>query len=445
MTLSGLLKAIRGAGEAPAFIYRDRRFSYGWLHRRFQEWGRRLAAAKIGPGDVVAMIGEHSPDAAALMLALIEKKCVVVPLTRAAMRSHPDLPSLSRARHLIRLGDGEPVFLRRPPCAPHPLLRGLSAAGEAGLIVFSSGSTGAPKAALHGFDKLLAKYRLRRRPERLLIFLLLDHLGGINTLLHTLSSAGLAVVPSMRRPQAVCRAIERHGVTILPTTPTFLNLLILSGAMSRHDLSSLKLITYGTEVMPDSTLARLRENLPGVELRQTYGLTELGVFRVKSKGSDSPWVQVGGEGVQTKVIDGLLHIRSPWAMLGYLNAPDPFGPGGWLNTGDRVIEEGGWLRIMGRDSELINVGGQKVYPAQVESVLQTMPGVEDVAVRKEENALMGNIVLAQVKLRVPETAPAFGRRMRAFCKSRLSPFMVPQKVVLSGKASYDARFKRLRA
>src|SRR5690606_14521139 len=146
----------------------------------------------------------------------------------------------------------------------------------------------------------------------------------------------------------------------LPTTQTFLNLTLLGKAWEGLDLSSLQLITYGTEPMPEATLKAVHERFPEVQLLQTYGLSELGILRSKSRSSDSLWVKVGGEGFETRIVDGLLEIKAQSAMLGYLNAPSPFTPDGWFRTGDAVEVDGEWLRILGRKSEMINVGGEKV-------------------------------------------------------------------------------------
>src|SRR5947208_15436491 len=114
--------------------------------------------------------------------------------------------------------------------------------------------------------------------------------------------------------------------------------------------------------MPASTLTGLRKVFLHVEVRQTYGLIELGVLRAKSQSSDSLWVKVGGEGYDLRVVDGILHIKADSAMLGYLNAPSPFSEDGYFITGDRVELDGEYMRFLGRESELINVGGQKVFP-----------------------------------------------------------------------------------
>jgi acyl-CoA synthetase (AMP-forming)/AMP-acid ligase II len=233
-------------------------------------------------------------------------------------------------------------------------------------------------------------------------------------------------------------------VELLPTTPTFLNLLLLSESFRHYDLSSLKLITYGTEVMPESVLKRIHQALPNARLLQTYGLSELGILRSKSKDSGSLWVKIGGEGFDTKVVDDILWIRAHSAMMGYLNAPSPFTKDGWFITGDAVEVDGDYIRILGRKSELINVGGEKVYPAEVESVLQTMEGVEDVAVIGEPNPLTGHIVKARVKLATGEAVGKFRKRMREFCRGKLPNYKIPQKIVLESKELHEDRFKKMR-
>ena len=107
----------------------------------------------------------------------------------------------------------------------------------------------------------------------------------MNTLLYTLSNAGCVVTVPDRSPDAVLSAVAKYGVELLPTSPTFLNLLILSEAYRRHQTGTLKTITYGTEPMPETTLRRSREIFPNVNFQQTYGLSEVGILRSKSRSS----------------------------------------------------------------------------------------------------------------------------------------------------------------
>jgi acyl-CoA synthetase (AMP-forming)/AMP-acid ligase II len=131
-------------------------------------------------------------------------------------------------------------------------------------------------------------------------------------------------------------------------------------------------------------------------------------------------------------------------MLGYLNAPSPFTEDGWFKTGDAVLVDGEWIRILGRKSELINVGGEKVYPAEVESVLQTMDNVEDVAVTGLPSPITGQIVYARIKLRQPEPVAAFRARLREFCRDRLDRFKIPQKIELVDDTLHGERYKKMR-
>jgi acyl-coenzyme A synthetase/AMP-(fatty) acid ligase len=289
------------------------------------------------------------------------------------------------------------------------------------------------------------RYEGKPRPSRrIMCFLLPDHIGGINTLFHGLANGGMVVTVDNRAPDAVCRTIERWRVEILPATPTFLNLLLLSGALERHDVSSLQLITYGTELMPSTTLERLRTALPHVDLLQTYGLSEVGILQSRSRPDGSLWVRVGGDGYETKVVDGTLWIRARSAMLGYLNAPDKFDADGWFNTEDAVEQEGEWLRFLGRRSEIINVGGAKAYPAEIEAALLGLPGVEDAMARGERNALLGQCVVATVVLSTGESPSAFKQRMRGALAARLPAHMIPVRVEVAQQPLYGERMKKLR-
>jgi long-chain acyl-CoA synthetase len=242
----------------------------------------------------------------------------------------------------------------------------------------------------------------------------------------------------------VLRAVEQHKVELLPTSPTFINLVLLSDAYRRYDLSSLKIVTYGTEPMPESTLRRFHEVLPHIQLQQTYGLSEVGILRSKSRSSDSLWVKLGGEGFQTRVVNDILHVKAESAMLGYLNAPSPFTEDGWFNTGDKVEVDGEYFRILGRQSDIINVGGQKVYPAQVESVVQEMPEVAEVSVYGERNPIMGQIPCAVIRLKQPRDVREFHRELRQFCRERLQEFQIPVRVTFVESAMYGERFKKNR-
>jgi long-chain acyl-CoA synthetase len=167
-------------------------------------------------------------------------------------------------------------------------------------------------------------------------------------------------------------------------------------------------------------------------------------MRSQSRESGSVWVKIGGEGYQTRIVDGLLEVKAESAMLGYINAPTPFTADGWFKTGDAVETDGEWLKILGRVSEVVNVGGEKVYPAEVEAILQEMDGVEEATVIGEANAITGSIVVAKVKLSCAESAAMFRKRMRDFCRTRLPAYKTPQKVQLVDVSMVGSRFKKMR-
>jgi acyl-coenzyme A synthetase/AMP-(fatty) acid ligase len=432
--------------QKTAIVWRDQTFTYAQLLVSIASWQEWLKAENIRSGDVVGLEGDYSLNGCALLIALINQNNIIVPLTSATGPLKDEFLDIAEAQAVIRFDDSDEYGLeKRNVNVKNTLTLKLVDQDDPGLILFSSGSTGKNKAALHNFRLLLEKYKVSRKTMCTLTFLLFDHIGGINTLFYTLSNGGTVVSVSNRDPEVVCQAIEKHRVELLPTSPTFLNLLIISEAYLEYDLSSLILITYGTEVMAESTLKRICGIFPNAKLLQTYGLSELGILRSKSKQSGSLWIKVGGEGFETKIVDGVLWIRAHSAMLGYLNAPTPFDEDGWMNTQDMVEIDGDYIRILGRQSEIINVGGQKVYPAEIENVLMQMKNITEASVRGEKNPITGNIVVARLSLRELEPLPQLRKRVRKFCKGQLEAYKIPVRVEIAKEAQYSERYKKMRA
>jgi long-chain acyl-CoA synthetase len=438
-----LLESMKTRGPATAIAGRWGDCTYAELLERTAAWQATLLKG-LPRGSVVAFDGDYGPGAISLVLALALDGHVLVPLSRDVAAHHASFVALAQAEYWITSVEQDPQLRTPGVRATHEFYQTLRQRGTPGLVLFSSGSTGAHKAAVHDFTRLLRKFSVPRHCYRTIVFLQLDHIGGINTLLYTLANGGTAVVATDRTPHGVCSVIAQHRVELLPTSPTFLNLLLLSEEYQRHDMSSLRLITYGTEPMPEATLSRLAKTFPGIQLLQTYGLSELGILRSQSRDRDSLWIRVGGEGYETKVVDGRLWIKSESAMLGYLNAPQPFDAEGFFDTGDLVDVDGEWLRFRGRQSEIINVGGNKVFPAEVESVLLDMPNVADVTAHGERSPITGQIVAVNVRLLEPEDATLFKQRMRRFCQDRLSAYKVPVRVRITEEELHSARFKRRR-
>lgn len=445
MFVDFLLDAFEQHADQDAIVWRDTTFTYQWLLEKTESWRDVIRAKQIDKGTITILEADFSPTSIALFVALIESECVLVPL----------IPHVSEPRsELIRIAEGEVCFsldkddnftvkqLNRS--ATHGLYQELRTRQHPGLVTFSSGSTGSSKATVHDMTLLLEKYKAPRQRLRTISFLLFDHLGGINTMFYTLANGGCLVVVPDRSADSVLRAVEQHQVQLLPTTPTFINMVLISEAYKRYNLDSLEIVTYGTEPMLESTLASFHQRFPKIRMNQTYGLSEIGVLQSKSRGSNSLWMKVGGEDFQTRVVDGVLHIKSRSAMLGYLNAPNPYSADGWFNTHDQVELDGEYMRIMGRESTVINVGGAKVHPADVESVIQEFDNVAEVAVYGEKNALLGSIVCARVTLKEDEPYKLFTIRLKQFCQQRLPRHKVPMKIIISSQLYHSARFKKVR-
>src|SRR6478736_4746976 len=395
MSRHWLSERLRSWGDRPALIGQNESWSFHQLCEGCDAWLRELAQRGVKSGDTLAICGDYSPNLCALLLATFLNRNIIVPLASATAPRWKELMQLAQVQFAVRFNrDDSWHAAALDHAASHPLLRELKLRQAPGLVLFSSGSTGESKASVLDFHRLLAKFEQPRPAYRTLVFLLLDHIGGINTLAHALCHGGTIVTTHERHPDAICAAIETHRVQLLPTTPTFLRMLLIADAVRRHDLSSLEIITYGTEPMPPTTLAAVREALPRVRFKQTYGLSELGILPTRSRDSGSVWIKLGNAGFEHKIVDDVLWIKSPSAMLGYLNAPSAFDADGWFNTQDLVERDGEYIHILGRKSELINVGGEKVHPTEIENVLLQLDNVKDVTVRGHPNPITLHVAAA---------------------------------------------------
>ncbi|MGA2828022.1 MAG: fatty acid--CoA ligase family protein [Streptosporangiaceae bacterium] len=440
------LDTLKQFGGSDAIVFGETAYSYEDLLRAVGDWRVFLTANGISAGTVVMLEGIASYTVCAGLLALIDRGAICVPLSPLPAAKRADFIGLAQAEAVITVdGQGNRDCERTGHRAAHDLYDRLRGAGRPGLVLFSSGTSGRSKASVLDFGKVLGRYGAPTRPQRILSFLNLDHIGGINTLFHTLSQGGAIVTVADRAPDQVFASITRHQVQVLPTTPTFLNMVLISGVLERHSTASLRLITYGTEPMPLQTLQRLRAALPGVRFKQTYGLSELGILPTRSKDDDTLWVKIGGAGFAYKIVDSVLWIRSDMAMLGYLDAPAPFDEDGFFNTQDVVEADGPYIRILGRRSEIINVGGEKVYPAEVENVLLSIPNIAEATVAGHPSHVTGMLVKAAVQLVQDEDEDSVRRRIREHCRARMEPFKVPALISISRAAQHSDRFKKIRS
>lgn len=426
-TLAGIWQDV----DTPFLIHGDKKLRFTDLHGLVNP-----ALEQVSPGDVVALIGDFDPLSIFTLLQLIDLGAIVVPLTTETINQHEYFFESAFVDVVIQGA----TFDRREHGAKHPWLEELRDNGHAGLVLFSTGTTGRPKAILHNLDLFLRRFETPRPTLKTINFLLFDHIGGINTLLHTLFNKGVVVTPRLRTVDSILDSCAVNHVEVLPTTPTFLRMMLMSGSVPGRIPSCLKVITYGTERMDQPTLDELCRLLPNVEFRQTFGMSELGILRVKSEARDSLYMRIGGEGVETKVVNDVLHIRSATRMVGYLNAPSPFDADGWYDTKDVVeVKDAIYYKVVGRTSDVINVGGLKFMASDVERVALTFPGVSLVKAVARANPITGQHV--ELRVEALEGALIDPAALMAHLKTSLQPHQLPKRIRLE-KVGVGHRFKK---
>jgi len=427
-----------------AIVDRDKTYTYDDLLAKICKYEELLSKKILSKQSLISIYSKTCFESICLFITLCKLGHTVIPISEISKNKRQHFQDISTADYEISFLESEIKIQKlQNTQTKHDYYKQLRNRNNSGLVVFSSGSTGKNKAAVHDLNFIFEKFTTKRKKMRVVSFLLFDHLGGINTFLYTLSNGGCLIIPKSRTPDMVLESVEKFKGELLPTSPSFINFLLISGKISNYDLSSLKMISYGTELMHEHTLKKVRELLPSVHLLQTYGLTEIGVLRSKSLSNDSLWVKLGGSEFMTRVVDGKLQIKGNSTMLGYLNHNNPFTEDGWLITGDNVEVNGEYYKILGRDSDIINVGGQKVYPAEVESVILELDNISDVSVFSESNAILGNIVCANVCLKSDEKSSSLKNRIKKHCSLKLEKFKIPIKIK-TVETIQNTRFKRVR-
>ncbi len=379
--------------------------------RSWAEFGAAVAdvrsrggEAGVKPGEIVVTPGAGSFEALAWLFGAAALGAVVAPLRperRDEATGWGDFVTVAWQVHdgLVRGGGGT------PSAHAERLFGELRARAHPGLILATGGTTGTPKLVLHDLAALLAVVPVKTgRPSRTLPLMRFDHIGGLDMAWRALAGGQILVAPPAEiSPETVARSIALHRVEVLPATPSFLNLMLVADVARNHDLGSLRLVPYGAEPMPAGLLARLRAAWPQVNFVQRFGTSETGALPVRSTPAGLELV-AGGAGYNWKVIDGELWVQSPARALGYLSGPaDGLEIAGWFKTGDLAEQGGdGVVRVLGRRTDVINVGGEKVRPDAVEAELSAHPAVADCRVFAVPNALLGQVVGAEVVWRGPE-------------------------------------------
>ncbi len=443
-----LLDRFREFGDHHAIDGRGGLYTYREFGSRVGEYIKEVSK-KIEKGAVAAIVSDYSFDSISLLLALAANKNIVVPIVAGTEEERSARMEESFVDVVVVPEDGairmekRNVFKKK-----HALIEELRSGGHSGLVLFSSGSTGKPKAMVHNMDNLLELFKDKKvkAGKKILVFLMFDHIGGLNTLFNSISRGLTIIIPENRDPDYICSIIEKYKISILPTSPTFLNLILVSETHKKYKLDSLRIVTYGTEPMPESLLKKLKGEFRKIRFLQTFGTSETGIAQITSKSSVSTLMKIDDPYLEYKIVNGELWLKSKTQILGYLNASmESFTKDGWFKTGDLVeTEEGGYLRIVGRNTEVINVGGEKVLPSEVESVLLEMGEVKDCVVYSEPNALTGNAVAADVVLEEGVSADSIRSLVRKHCRAKLAPYKLPVRVNVISAISFGGRFKKTR-
>ena len=426
--------------DREVLVDRDRRVTYRQLRERVDRVAAGLQAAGIGPGDVVtiqlpnwaefayvffacervgAVANQIGPDFRSREVEYIirfsESRAYVCPARFknfdyvAMIRElRPGLPGLSR------------VFVLGGPAAPDiepldPIVTGEKAgpplrpytmdASDVMRMAFTSGTTGNPKGVTHDFNTTLSACRIINADfavtpdEVLLIYLPLGLNWGYLALLQTVMAGARAVLLDQFSARAALELIEREGVTFVPSAPASIIAMLNDPELSRFDLRSLRVVITGGASCPIETIREFRKRMPG-HLIELYGMLETG-FHTYTRFSDDPETVTGtigrcARGMALRLIDGEgrdvapgaegeIACDGPSVHLGYHKNPaanaELFTADGWFRTGDLGQFDGaGNVKIVGRLKEMINRGGKKFFPREIEEILYTHPKVLHAAI-----------------------------------------------------------------
>lgn len=441
--MSFILDKFKSFNSKNAIVFEDRIYTYEEFIKQIKDYKNILDKHNIS-SKVVVILGDYSFYNLALFFALNENKNIIVPITSNIKKVQDDFIEESFCQTIIKTDEKNLLIQNLKTTFSHNMIDNLREKNSSGLILFSSGSTGKPKAMVHNLDTLIDSFKDKKEKSmNMLVFLMFDHIGGLNTVFNALCMGACLIIPKIKDAKTICELIEKYKIMVLPSSPTFLNLILISEEYKNYDLSSLRMITYGTETMPQSLLLKLKEVFPKVKFLQTFGTSETGISTTSSKSSNSLFMKLEDINGEYKIVENELWLRSKTQVLGYLNASmDSFTSDGWFKTGDLVEVDGEYIKIIGRAKEVINVGGQKVLPAEVESIILEMEEISDCMVYGEKNAITGQTVVCDVVLN--KNIENIKKRVRVFCKDRLDAYKIPTKVNVVDKTNFSDRFKKIR-
>jgi O-succinylbenzoic acid--CoA ligase len=463
-----LLERARSTPGATAIATGDRELTFAALADGADAVARRLVSCGAAPGARVAVIGNPTVRTIEIVHALQGIGAVLVPInTRLARREVDAL--LACARPVLVLHDARHAAIAPPGSIE--MARGLdgvptsSCAPRARIdprdlhsIVFTSGTTAAPKGAMlthaaHRASALGSAERLGTTAQnRWLLCMPLFHVGGLSIVLRS-AITGFAIVLEERFDAARVNHLLHSGdADTVSVVPTMLDRMLEDGGGRRYP-SSLRCALVGGAPLHAALAARARA--AAVPIAPTYGLTETcsQVATAEPRAAEDHGANVGRplSGVEVRIGDadesglGEVLVRGPILMRGYFEndgATRAALRGGWLHTGDLGrLDAKGRLRVEGRRTDLIITGGENVMPQEVECVLTSHPDVADVAVYGVPDERWGERVIAAV---VPSRDGVDETALRAWCRQRLAGYKIPAAFVAVSSLPRTASGKLLR-
>jgi long-chain acyl-CoA synthetase len=464
--------------EKPALIFEGRTYSYGELNGRVNRLANALKSLGVTKGDRVGLFLPNIPafpmayfaaeklGAIAVSINVMSKKreinyiagdsgCKVL-FTTSELRSEvpvEELPALEKIviaegeaandldmETLISEGSGDLRSLEMDPDDP-------------AAILYTSGTTGFPKGATLTHRNVLSNstsagnHSLVTSADRMQLFLPLFHCFGQNYIMNAAFNKCATLVLHRRfEPEPVLDAVVAHRVTMLFAVPTiFIHFLNMD--TSRYDLSSLRYFFTAAATMPLETALQWKEKF-GSSTHEGYGLTECSPFALYNHNYKFKHGSLGTpiENVDVMIADeegnevpygeqGEILVRGPNVMKGYWGKPEATEKAirnGWLHTGDiGKMDDEGYFYITDRLKDMINAAGFNVYPNEVEQVLYQHPAVQEAAVYGVSDPVRGETVYASVVLR--EGMQANEESIIEFCRTNMSAYKVPRKVVLTNE------------
>jgi acyl-coenzyme A synthetase/AMP-(fatty) acid ligase len=265
-------------------------------------------------------------------------------------------------------------------------------------VMFTSGTTGVPKMVAHTLDGLTGAIARTVSAEKIVwgTFYDIRRYGGLQILLRALIGRASLVLSDAHEPVAdFLNRLGREGVTHLTGTPSHWRRALMSPAI--HKIAP-RYVRLSGEIADQAILDSLKAQFPGVPIGHAYASTEAGVgFEVTDGLEGFLFSYIGRPGaVEMKIVDGTLHIRSPRTASDYVGNTEALKADGFVDTGDVVEERNGRFYFMGRRGGIINVGGLKIHPEEVEAVINRHPGVRLSRVSGRKNPITGAIVVADV-------------------------------------------------